>query len=77
MDNLNCTTVLCSREIMCMLLVGQVSGLVRNFNTGIFSDTINEINVKFCMMALNIELYLFIIGSLTWKFQGHSSVKQF
>ena len=43
-----------------MFLVGQVSGLVEKFNIRTFSDTINAINVKFCMMLLNIELYLFI-----------------
>ena len=50
---------MCSREIIDMFLVGQVSGLVENFNIGIFSDTINGINVKLCMMVLNIELHLF------------------
>ena len=49
----------CSREILYMFLVSQVSGLVEKFNIGIFSDTINVINVKLCMMVLHIELYLF------------------
>ena len=39
-----------------MFLVGQVSGLVENFNTGIFSDIIKVTNVKLCMMVLLIEL---------------------
>ena len=43
-----------------MVYVGQVSGLVENFNTGIYSDTINVINLKLCMMVLLIELYLFV-----------------
>ena len=37
-----------------------MSGLVQNFNTGIFPSTINVINVKLCLMALLIELHLFI-----------------
>ena len=41
-------------------------------------DTINVINVKLCMMVLQIELYFFIpiLVTLT-TYQGHSSVKQF
>ena len=39
-------------------LVGQVSGLVKNFDNGIFSDTINVINVKLSIVVLNIEVYL-------------------
>ena len=49
-----------SREIINMFFIGQVSGLVGNFNIGIYSDTINVINVKLCMMVLLTELYLFI-----------------
>ena len=30
-----------SSEIFNMLLIGQVSGLVKNFNIGIYSDTID------------------------------------
>ena len=42
-----------------------------NFNIGIFSDTIDVINVKLCMMVLLIELYLFIPLSMTLAtFQG-------
>ena len=43
-----------------MFFASQLSGLVENFNTGIFSEKINVINVKLCMMVLHIELYLFI-----------------
>ena len=61
-----------------MFLVGQVFGLVKNLNVGIFSVTINVINVKHCMMVLYIELYLFItlsvISLLLTLFQCHSSV---
>ena len=49
-----------SRETVNMFLVSQVSGLVENFNMRVFSDTMNVINVKLCMMVLHTELYLFI-----------------
>ena len=39
-----------------MFLVGQVSGLVENFNVGLASDTINMIKVKLCMVVLLTEL---------------------
>ena len=46
--------------------------------TGIFSDTINIMNVKLCMLVLHAEFYLFITLSVTLTlFQGHSSVKHF
>ena len=55
-----------------------MSGLVENFNIGIYSDIINAINVKLCMMVLLVELYLFIPLSVTLiVFQGHSSAEQF
>ena len=61
-----------SRESISMSFVGQVSGLVESLNTGIYSDTIN---VKFCMIVLLIELYLFIPLSVALTiFQGHSNV---
>ena len=53
-----CVTGVYSREIINMFLVGPVSGLVKNFNSGIYSDTINVVNVNLCMMVLLIELYL-------------------
>ena len=40
--------------------VGQLSGLEKNFNAAIFSDTIDVIDVKLCMMVLLIEFYLII-----------------
>ena len=43
-----------------MFLIRQVSGLVKNFNIGIYSYKINVINAKLCMMVLLVELYLFI-----------------
>ena len=60
--------------------------LVENINIRIYSDTINVINVKLCimvlvklcMMVLFIELYLFIPFSLTLTIiQGHSNVEHF
>ena len=60
MHNMKCMTGVCSREIIDMFLVGQVPWLVRNFSIGIFSDTINVINVKLCIMILHTELCLFI-----------------
>ena len=61
-----------------MFCIGQVFGLVANFNIGIYSDTIKVINVKLCMMVLLIELYLFIPLSVTLTIiQGHCNVKQF
>ena len=51
---------------------------VKNFNIGMFSDTINKIDVKLWMMGLHIQLYHFITLLVTLTlFQGHSSVKQF
>ena len=67
-----------SRKIINIFLAGQVSGIVKNFNMGIFSDTINVMNVKLCMVVLLFELCLFIAFSETLTIlQGHSSVKQF
>ena len=39
------------REIINTFWAGQVSLLVKIFDFGIFSDTINVINVKVCMMV--------------------------
>ena len=65
-----------SREIINMCFVCQVSWLVKNFNIGIYSDTINMINVKLYMMVLLIELYLFIPLSVTLMMcHGHSNLK--
>ena len=60
MHNTICVTGVYSRETINKCLVGQASRLVENFNIGIFSDTINIITVKLCMMVLIIEFYLFI-----------------
>ena len=60
---------------MYMFLVGQVTELVENFNTGIFSDAIKVNNVKICIMVLHIELYLFVTFSMTlllfWRSQHY------
>ena len=61
-----------------MFFVGQVSGLIKNFYMGIFSNAINVINVNLCTLVLLIELYLFIPFSMILTiFQGHSNVKHF
>ena len=52
----------------------------KNFDVVVcfFSDTLNVIDVKLCMMVLLIEHYLFLPLSVTLTiFQGHRSVKQF
>ena len=61
-----------------MFFVGQVSGLVEDFNnTGIYADAINLINVELCMVVLLIELYLFKPLSVTLTiFLGQSNVKK-
>ena len=56
------------REIINIFFIGQVSGLVENFNTGIYSDSIVVMNVKLCTMVLLIELYLIIPLSETDNF---------
>ena len=66
-----------SREIINIFFVGQVPRLVINYYIAIYSDTINMIDVKLCMMVLLIELYLFIPLSMTLTiFQGHSNVEE-
>ena len=54
MYGMNFAAGVCSREIIYMFLVNHVSGCVNNFKTGIFSDTINVIDFKLCMMVLFI-----------------------
>ena len=67
-----------SRVIVNIFFIGKASQFFKNFNTKIYSDTTNVIVVKLCMMALLIELYMFIPLSVTMTiFQGHSNVKQF
>ena len=68
MLNMIYVTGVYSTETTKMFLVDQVSGLVENSHTGIYSDTIYVINVKLC-----IELYLFIPLSVTLTvFQGQA-----
>ena len=47
---------MCSREIIDMFLIGQVFGLVENFNVGIFLEAIHVMNVKLCVMVLHNAL---------------------
>ena len=57
-----------------MFLVGQVSGLVESINIWIYTNITNVLNVKLCMMVLFIELYVFLLFSVTLTiFQGHSN----
>ena len=66
-----------SREIIGMFTVSQESGLVKDFDIGIYSDTLNAISVTLFMVLL-IELYLFIpLSVILTIFQGHINVKQF
>ena len=65
MHNMNCVTGVCSREIIYMFLVSQVSGLVKKLDIGIFSDTKSVTSFELCMMVLHFELYLFITLSVT------------
>ena len=78
---MSCVTLVCIqwRQLtISMFFVGQVSEFVKNFNIGIYLDTINVINVELCMMLLLVELYLLIPFSVTLiLFQGDSNVKQF
>ena len=60
MHNLICVTDVYSSDIIKMFFISQVSGFVKNFNTVIYSDTINVITVTLCIMVLLSELYLFI-----------------
>ena len=73
-----CNSGVCSREIVYMYLVSQVSGLVKKIAIGLFSDTMNVIDIKLWMVVLHIEVYLLITLLVTLTlFRGHSSVKQF
>ena len=42
-----------------MLFISQVSGLTENFIIVIYSDIINVINVKLCIVVLLTKLYMF------------------
>ena len=75
--NMICVTCVHSVAIINMFFAGQVSGLGKNFNIVMLSDTMNMINVKLCMVVVLIELYPFIPLSVTLiAFQGHSCFKQ-
>ena len=71
--------ILCSREIIyTFFFICQVSRLCQKLYIGSFSDTMNVINVKLCIVLLHIEFYLFIILSMTLtEFQDHSSANSF
>ena len=64
-----------SREIISMFFFSQMSGLFKNFNIGIYSNTIDVKNVKLYLLVILIELYLFMPFSVTLViFEGHSYV---
>ena len=75
MHNMLCAvTDVYLREIINTILVGQMSECVKNFDS-VFSNTINIINLRLCMMVLTVELYMFISLSVTMTiFQAHRSV---
>ena len=53
---------------------GLLSACGKNFNVAIFSDTVNVINVKLCMLVELIELYQLIAFAVTLiVFQSHLS----
>ena len=60
-----CDADVSAREIIYMFLIGQRVDWSKNFNIGIFSHTMNVINVRLCMKRLHIELYLFFTLSVT------------
>ena len=55
MHNMICVTTVVFKGDNKKKIVCQLSGLVENFNTGIYSDTINVINVKLCIMVLHFQ----------------------
>ena len=63
-----------SRKIINIFLAGQVSGIVKNFNMGIFSGTITVINVRLSMIVLDIELYTFSDPDIILKSQQCQTV---
>ena len=80
MHDMCCVMAVCSREIIYIFLVREMSGLVEKFNNGTwaFSGMINVISIKLCMMVLHIWLHLFVTLLVTLTlFQDHSHVKQF
>ena len=52
--------------------VGRLSVIGKTVNVAIFSDTVKIINVKHCLMALLVELYLFV----PFNDLGHISMSQ-
>ena len=65
-----------SVEITQMFWLVKCLSLSKTLTTWIFSDNMNVINVKLCMMILLIELYLFILLAVTLTIsQGQSNVQ--
>ena len=59
-----------------MFLVGQVSGLVKNFNIGIFSDITNVINVKLCMMYCLLSFTCLLHFRWLWHYFKITAVSE-
>ena len=72
-----CNSGVYSREIINMFFISQMSQFVKKFKIGIYSDTINVINVKLGIMVLLTELFLVIILVTLIIFQGRSNVEHF
>ena len=64
MHNMICVTLVCiqGKYLTCCWSV-KCLGLLKTFTLG-FTNTINVVNVKLCMVVLLIELYLFVPLSL-------------
>ena len=58
--------------LACWMIVG----CGKNFNIVTFLDTVNVIKVRFCMIALLIELYLFFLSVTLTIFHSYKSVRQ-
>ena len=68
-----------SREIINILSSVKCLGLLKKLlHSGIFSHTVNVINVKLCIMVLLIALHVYSPLSVTLTvFQVRSNVEQF
>ena len=76
MHNMICDWCIQGRLLTCFWLAK--FRFVKNLTFGIFSGTVNVINVKLCMMVLLIECYRCIPLSVTLTIiQGHSNVEHF
>ena len=73
-----CVTDGYAREMINMFLISQVSWLVEKLEPGFFSDTINVIDVKLCMVVLLIGHYLLTpFSGFLSIVQGYSCIRWF